>query len=162
MKFCRSLYSWVPCACTPLTVYLKPFHEVRKLGYFAGSLISEEISMSLRQHWGSAVRERGCTASSPSERTSMKDQTFSNEQSKSDSCLALFDASPWSFSALFFPCVFCFVPGFWISWDMNICVHDDVKIKGMEEASLSGSTADNGAVVALADFKSVNYLGKNI
>lgn len=71
-------------------------------------------------------------------------------------------ASPGSFSALFFPCAFWFVPGFLISLDMNICVHYNVNFKGMEVASLSVSTADDGAVVALADFKSVNYLRKNI
>lgn len=45
---------------------------------------------------------------------------------------------------------------------MNICVHYNVNFKGMEVASLSVSTADDGAVVALADFKSVNYVRKNI
>lgn len=41
-------------------------------------------------------------------------------------------------------------------------MHYDVNIKGMEEALLSASTADDGFVIVLADFKSVNYLGKNI
>lgn len=49
------------------------------------------------------------------------------------------------FSICFLVCS-CF-----LIWDMNICEHFDVNINGMEVASLSVSTADEGIVFVLAD-----------
>lgn len=46
--------------------------------------------------------------------------------------------------------------------DINIYVHYVVKIKGMEVASLSVSTADDGVVFVLADSKSATLSGQNI
>lgn len=49
-----------------------------------------------------------------------------------------------------------------LTHDVNIYVHYDVNIKGMEVASLSVSTADDRVVFVLADSKSVTLSGQNI